>query len=123
MLKLKNYLKTHDYGNEEEVNKLYKLFPKEILDNLENIISGRLPEDIFTNNGEIISKFRMIPFSSLGMQNGLLLGIKVDKIEIFLDDDEEIINNVIIGIYNNKLSKNEEYAVLIRFVKATGKKY
>lgn len=25
MLKLKNYLKTHDYGNEEEVNKLYKL--------------------------------------------------------------------------------------------------
>ena len=94
-------------------SKLYKLFPKDILDNLENIISGKLSEDIFINNEEIISKLRMIPFSSLGMQNGLLLGIKVDKIEIFLDDGEEIIKDVIVGIYNNKLSKNDEYAALI----------
>ena len=42
-----------------------------------------------------------------------LLGIKVDKIEIFLDDGEEIIKDVIVGIYNNKLSKNDEYAALL----------
>lgn len=94
-------------------NKLYGLFSKEILDNLENIINGKISEDIFINNGEMISKFRIIPFSSLGIQNGILLGIKVDKIEIFFEESVKITEDVIVGIYNNKLNKNDEYAALI----------
>ena len=94
-------------------NKLYSIFPKDILDNLENITNGKLSEDILVRRQEFISKFRVIPFTSLGMQNGLLLGIKLDNIEVIFDEDKEIVENVIVGIYDKKLSKNDEYAALL----------
>lgn len=94
-------------------NKLYGLLPEDILDNLDDIINGNFSKNIFINNGELFSKFRMIPFSSIGMQNGILLGFKVDKIEITVDETIKTIDDVIIGIYKNKLSKDDEYAALI----------
>ena len=94
-------------------NMLYTVFPEKILDNLENIINGKLSEDILINEQEFISKFRMIPFSSLGTQNGLLLGIKVDKVEVFFDENKETVENVIVAIYDKNLSKNGEYAALL----------
>lgn len=94
-------------------NRLYHIFPKEILNNLENIINGKLPKDIFFKEQEFISKFRMIPFSSLGKQNGLLLGIKVDEVKICFDDIDWVVNGAIIGIYDKPLSKNNEYTALV----------
>ena len=92
--------------------RLYNIFPKVVLDNLENIING---EDIKELNDvkNVISKFRVIPFSSLGKQNGILLGIKIDKVEIILEETTEIIEEIIIGIYEKSLSKNDEYEALI----------
>lgn len=94
-------------------NKLYKIFPEAVLDNIDDIINGKLKQDIFIKQQEVISKFRMIPFSSLGKQNGLLLGIKVDKIEIIFDDNKEIVEGVIVGIYDKPLSRNDEYSALL----------
>ena len=54
----------------------------------------------------------MIPFSSLGKQNGLLLGIKADSVNIILDEKTESINNVIIGIYDKSFTKNEMYSAI-----------
>lgn len=93
-------------------DKLYNLFPQVILDNLENIINGNILEEL-ADVQNIVSKFRVIPFSSLGKQNGILLGIKTDKIEIYLEEKTEIIRNIIVGIYDKTLSKNDEYAALI----------
>lgn len=59
-----------------------------------------------------ISRFRIIPFTSIGKQNGLLLGIKVDSVNIVIDDKEEIIRNVIVGIYNKPFTKNELYTAI-----------
>lgn len=56
-------------------------------------------------------KMRLIPFKSIGKQNGLLMGIKTEYIEIKYDEEETIINNVVLGIYNKKISKN--YSALI----------
>ena len=59
-----------------------------------------------------ISRLRIIPFSSLGKQNGMLIGIKPDKFEVINEQIEEK-NNVIIGIYNKSLTKRGEYNALI----------
>ena len=53
-----------------EKEKLEKIIDKEILDNLQKILSGEY--EILSK--EYMSKFRLIPFSSLGKQNGMLLG-------------------------------------------------
>lgn len=92
---------------------LYECIPKEILNNLENIIGGdfkKVPEQI---KEKYISKLKLIPFSSLGKQNGMLLGIKPEYIKIIKEEEEEIKKNIIIGIYNKSLTKKGEYSALI----------
>lgn len=92
---------------------LYECIPKEILNNLENIIGGdfkKVPEQI---KEKYISKLKLIPFSSLGKQNGMLLGIKPEYIKIIKEEEEEIKKNVIIGIYNKSLTKKGEYRALM----------
>lgn len=92
---------------------LYDCIPKEILNNLENILGGEfsnVPEEI---KNQYISKLKVIPFSSLGKQNGMLMGIKPEYIIIKNEENEKKISNVIIGIYNKSLTKRGEYRGLI----------
>lgn len=92
---------------------LYDCIPKEILNNLENILGGdfeKVPENI---KMEYISKLKLIPFTSLGKQNGMLLGIKPQNIKIINDNLEVEREDVIIGIYNKSLTKRGEYNALV----------
>lgn len=91
-----------------EKDKLNELLPEIILDNVTNIINGKNVE-----LGEYASKIRAIPFKSLGKENGLLLGIKMDEVEVEYQDTNHQIKNVIIGIYNGTLSRNGKYSGLI----------
>ena len=59
------------------------------------------------------NRIRMIPFSSLGKQNGMLVGFRPDKIEFLMQRQQKVIDNVIIGIYNYKLSKDDSYEALL----------
>lgn len=92
-----------------ESNSLTKIIPKDILNNLQKIILGEYEEI----SVDYMSKFRVIPFSSIGKQNGILLGFKVDKIVIEFDGKYLTNENVVIGIYDKVLSKNNEYSALI----------
>ena len=92
---------------------LYECVPKEILDNLESILGGELvkiPEEI---RNEYISRLKLIPFASLGKQNGMLVGIKANSLKIMQDEQEKESKNVIVGIYNKSLTKRGEYRALI----------
>ena len=60
-----------------------------------------------------MSKLKVIPFSSLGKQNGILLGLKADGLEVEEDDGIKNIDKIIIGIYNKSLSKKREYGALL----------
>lgn len=46
------------------------------------------------------SKIRMVPFMSIGKENGMLTGIRIDKIKIITEDGEIEKSNVIVCIYN-----------------------
>ena len=96
-----------------ESSLLEDILPSKILNNLENILGGdfsKIPEEI---QQKYISKFRCIPFSSLGKQNGMLLGIKADEIQIEVEEEKKNSKNVIIGIYDKSLTKKGEYRALI----------
>ncbi len=97
-----------------EKSKLYSLLPNKLLDNIEKIIGGEgesLLEQI--EEKEYLARFRIIPFSSVGKQNGLMLGFKADKVAIKKEDEIQFSNSVVIGIYNQTLSKNKSYSALI----------
>lgn len=57
-------------------------------------------------------KFKLIPFSSLGNENGMLVGFKPDYIKIY-GEEENIRTDVIIGIYEGKLTKTNKYTSLV----------
>lgn len=94
---------------------LYEIIPYEILDNLEKIMGGDTLSEIYEKEESInyISKFRVIPFTSLGKQNGLLLGFKASKVIVHIDTNDEELKNIIIGIYDKKLSKKDKYNALL----------
>ena len=92
---------------------LYDIIPKEILNNIENILGGDLSNIPEIIQDEYVSKLKVIPFSSLGKTNGMLLGIKGENLTIYLNEETKVIDTVIIGIYNKSLTKRGEYRSLL----------
>jgi len=91
-----------------ENQKLRGLFPDVVLDNVKDIINGKEIE-----LGEFSSKIRVIPFKSLGKENGILLGIKIDEVKVIYQEEDFTTKNVIIGIYNGILSRSGKYSGLV----------
>ena len=89
------------------------IIPDDILEHTENILGGDFNGISEVAKNKLLPKMRIIPFSSLGKQNGLLLGIKAQ--EVIIEQNEEIrrMEKIIIGLYNKKLSKRKEYHALI----------
>ncbi len=59
------------------------------------------------------TRFRIIPFKSLGRENGMLIGFKPDVVTISDNDKRIQLNNIIIAIYRKNLSKDGEYNALV----------
>lgn len=57
-------------------------------------------------------KFRLIPFKSLGKENGMLIGFKPDNV-VVKDDEDKSFCDIIVGIYNNNLSNDDKYVALL----------
>lgn len=94
-----------------EKEQLYGVLPQNILDNIDKIIGGDWNGN--EDNVSYRARFRIIPFCSIGKQNGMLLGFKVDEVKIITDIDEIINQKVIVCIYNQKLTKTNTYSALI----------
>lgn len=93
-----------------EADKLNKIIPKNILQNIDELLSKgileKMPEELKT-------RCSIIPFSTIGKNNGIILGFRPDYIKIHINGEEEIRKKVIVGIYNNKIVKNGLYSGLI----------
>ncbi len=83
---------------------------KIIFEKFENDLSSIT--DIISKS-EWITRFRLIPFNSLGKENGMLLGFKPDNLEIGEDDNIKSVKDVIVAIYNKTLSNNQSYRALL----------
>jgi len=82
---------------------LRALFYEKKESNLTELLLGQ--ENLF------YTRLRMIPFTSLGRANGMLVGFKPDRVTV--QDEKEAKNNVIIGIYNDKLTRDGRYQGLL----------
>lgn len=91
---------------------LSKIVSKDLLENIKKIIGGEKSADTLEEK-EIIKKVRMVPFMSIGKENGMLLGIRANKVEVENEDVDIKRKNIIIAIYNNKLTKDNKYNALI----------
>ena len=92
---------------------LDEVLPKEILNNSEEILGGdfsKIPENI---KEKYYSKLKVIPYSSLGKQNGMLLGIKGENLVVYLKDEILHLDKAIIAIYDKSLTKRGEYRSLL----------
>lgn len=92
---------------------LYDLLPKQILNNIEQILVGNFDNIADDIKNKYITKLKFIPFTSLGKQNGMLLGIQPNYVEIIDEENIEKIKDVIIGIYNKSLTKDGNYRALM----------
>ena len=90
-----------------EKSELYDICDNNFLDSIKDILNGKWIGDENSNY-----KFCLIPFSSLGNENGILIGFKPDYIKVNIE--EEIFKNeVFVGIYDGKLTNNNLYTSLI----------
>lgn len=64
-----------------------------------------------THDGSFYSRIRMIPFTSLGRANGMLVGFRPDRVTV--EGAKEVQKNVVIGIYNDKLCNDGRYSGLM----------
>lgn len=62
---------------------------------------------------ELGINIRWIPFASLGNENGMLVGIVVEKVIVYIGKELKENKNVVVALYNNKLSKDNSYNVLL----------
>lgn len=59
------------------------------------------------------NRLRLIPFSSLGKKNGMLIGLRCDEVGIRIGRREMLHNNLVVAIYPHKLSAEDDYQMLI----------
>lgn len=59
------------------------------------------------------SRLRLIPFSSLGKKNGMLIGLRCDEVGIKIGHREMLHKNLVVAIYPHKLSAEDDYQMLI----------
>jgi len=96
-----------------ERTSMYGVIPKEVLDNIENILGGDIEKISNEIKERYIKKLKILPFSSLGKENGMLLGIQPDYIEIENEENKKKVEDVIIGIYGKSLTKDGKYKALM----------
>jgi len=97
-----------------EFEYVYEFLPKK----MQALYTSRQEDDlsliISAISGEEFEKnIRMIPFRSLGTENGILIGFKPDTVEIAKDNEVVKLYDVVVGIYNLSLTKNGDYQGLL----------
>lgn len=86
-----------------ELQKVFDNNEEENLFQIQNVLENYKGENII----------RIIPFRSIGSKMGILLGFKPDYIEIIKNSTNIICDDLIVGIFNGKLSTDEQYKGLL----------
>lgn len=90
-------------------NSIKILFYENKDDNIEKIYEAiTMVDDI-----SFISSFRLIPFKSIGNENGLLVGFKAELVEIIDEKNKIQSDDIFIGVANFKLTTSNNFNALI----------
>lgn len=90
-----------------------KLIPDFIREMVEKNNGVYLQKDFSQLNEEWRAKLQLIPFSSIGKNNGLLLAIRPDWVEVSYGTDVFRTSQALVGLYSKKLSPDGIYQALL----------
>lgn len=90
---------------------LYSILSKTLINSINISVGGDLKLE--ESDEKYKTRLRIIPFSSVGKSNGMMIGIKIDELVVLTDIDEIISNNVIVCAYEKKFTKTGKYHGLI----------
>lgn len=89
--------------------KIRCLFDNKTLKVIDSLIGGDEVQRDIANDVRV----KLIPYTSVGNKNGIMISYKVDKMKVEYQDEVNEVDNVLIGFYNDALSKNDKYSALI----------
>jgi stage II sporulation protein GA (sporulation sigma-E factor processing peptidase) len=84
---------------------------KVIFNSMEKSDSLNIPDEFLTSPWS--SRFRLIPYTSIGKERGMLIGFRPDEIRIIDDGHVIPVKNVIIGVHNRPLCPEGTYKALL----------
>lgn len=93
------------------VNKssIKELFPESLLSKIDSMMGG----DEIKNDDNFDARLKVIPYKSVGNNNGIMVAYKVDKIKVEYNLETYEIDDVLVGFYNGTLNKDDKYSALI----------
>lgn len=97
-----------------ELQPMLELFPEGLKQDVAELAYGDFERiSSLIAHSEWSSRLRLIPFSSLGQENGLLLGFKPDRVRIKAPHSLDVPKRVIVGLARHMLDRNGQYQALI----------
>jgi len=97
-----------------EYTKIQELLPNEIRDIFKADKDSNMEYIANTlSDSDFIGRFRLIPYHTVGKPGGLLLGFRPDKVLISVEDKWSEYEDIIVALYNDRLSRDEQYHALI----------
>lgn len=58
-------------------------------------------------------RLRLIPFRTVGQPHGIMMGLRADEVVVRMNEQEVVCHDLVIGIYYDRLSRDESYQMLI----------
>jgi len=98
-----------------ELELLLEILPKKIRKIFTNYDLKLQIEEVATVLSETTwaNRFRLIPFSVVGSQNELMIGLKPDKVIIYYQEEKLVTDHVILGVYDQPLDQDADYNALV----------
>lgn len=83
---------------------------------LQNMMEGNQNEEAMLElimSSSWANRLRLIPFSSIGRKNGMLLGVRADEVVLNIGSKDIMHKNAVVGIYREQLNPQGNYQLLI----------
>lgn len=95
----------------------YKALSKTLPEEMKKFLESGFTENKFNvrelETNSWATRLRLIPYRSLGQNNGFLIGLKPDRVEVYREEQTIVIEKVIIGIYLNRLNSGNTYQAIL----------
>ncbi|MDD3022433.1 MAG: sigma-E processing peptidase SpoIIGA [Syntrophomonadaceae bacterium] len=95
-----------------EYQYLKNILPEDFKSAVENVQDEKDMIDALIDT-DWAKRLRIIPFSSIGRKNGMMLGVRADQVIINNGTHDIFYPNTVVGIYREKLSSEDKYHFLI----------
>lgn len=97
-----------------ESSAMMQVIPDDLKDIVELLETGDFTElSERLKHSSWSSRFRIIPYASIGKERGLLIGFRPTIVRIWEDGKPVDVHNVIVGIHNRKLCPEGSYKALL----------